>query len=53
MRLNVCQADVGVKAGCLIIAFICGGGKKLVRRRRAVIEEESRTEIEIPQQPSS
>lgn len=32
MRLNACLADVGVKAGCLIIAFICGGERKLVRR---------------------
>lgn len=42
LRLSVCQADVGVKAGCLGNCFHFGGERKLVRRGRAVVGEESK-----------
>jgi hypothetical protein len=42
IRPSIYQADVRVKAGCLIIAFIYERKRKLARGGRAVMREESR-----------
>lgn len=47
------QADVGVKAGCLVTAFILKGKESWLGEKGWLWERRAENEIEIPRQPSS